>query len=185
MHAFKRPTVKFIIVSALLGLVGCADYNWRMPGVYRIPVQQGVVIEQDAISQLKPGMDKDQVRFIMGSPVIVDPFHSNRWDYLYTLQSGSDKVREQRRITLHFNEDEQLAYVDGDIVIGNPDLRAEETQAADEQPESYVVPERSKPGFFGRMIGAGDSSESSETDKRSQENIEVIEQSGEAGTDDL
>lgn len=185
MHAFKRPTVKFILVSTLLIAGGCADYNWKMPGVYRIPVQQGAVIEQAAVGQLKPGMDKEQVRFIMGSPVIVDPFHSNRWEYIYSFQSGSDRVREQRHITLHFNEDERLAYVDGDIVIGDPDLRAENNQPADKQPESYVVPERSKPGFFGRMFGAEPDAETSEADQRKQENIEVIEQPGEAGTDRL
>lgn len=181
MHAFKRLFAGALTTATLLGLAGCSDYNWRMPGVYRIPVQQGVVLEQSMINRLQPGMDKDEVRFIMGSPVITDPFHNNRWDYVYTFQGGNDQVREQRQVTLHFNEQERLAYITGDVVIGDPNLRAENQAPDDRQPQSFVVPERSKPGFFSRLFGGEPSYEETddaEAGQRAQENMEVIEDPG-------
>ena len=147
------------VLSASIALVivsGCADYNWKLPGVYRIPVQQGTVIEQAMVSKLKAGMPKDQVKFIMGTPVIVDPFHSNRWEYIYTYKKGSDRVREQRHITLHFDDNEQLAYISGDIAVVDPELLAQPAPEANKQPESFEVPDRPKPGFFSRLIDRQD-----------------------------
>ena len=69
------------------------------------------------LNKLEPGMDKKRVKFIMGTPVIVDPFHNERWEYIYSFQEGG-KVREQRHITLHF-EDNKLAYISGDIEVSN------------------------------------------------------------------
>jgi len=159
----------------------CADYNWKLPGVYRIPIQQGTVIEQSMVYKLKPGMDKDQVRFIMGTPVIVDPFHSNRWDYIYTFKKGSDRVREQRHVTLHFDDNEQLSHISGDIEVVNPDLLAE--PETDKQPESYEVPDRPKPGLFGRLLDRPDErvEGEGEAEGRAEENIDIIEESGERG----
>jgi len=90
--------------------------GFKLPGVYRVDVQQGNVIEQEMLSRLKPGMDKNQVKFIMGTPAIVDPFHTDQWEYIYTFSRGGAR-RDQRHITLHF-KDEKLAYVDGDVVPG-------------------------------------------------------------------
>jgi len=134
----------------LLFVSGCADYNWKLPGVYRIPIQQGTVIEQSMVSRLKPGMAKDQVRFIMGSPVMVDPFHSDRWEYVYTMKKGNERVREQRHITLHFDDSEKLAYVSGDIeAVPASELKGPEPR---QQSETIVVPDRDKPGFFSRFF---------------------------------
>jgi outer membrane protein assembly factor BamE len=68
------------------------------------------------VDKLKPGMDKNQVRFIMGTPVIVDPFHSDRWDYVYTFTEGGHQ-RQQRHLALYFKND-KLALVKGDVVAG-------------------------------------------------------------------
>ena len=179
------------VLSAGIALVissGCADYNWKLPGVYRIPVQQGTVIEQSMVNKLKAGMPKDQVKFIMGTPVIVDPFHSNRWEYIYTYKKGSDRVREQRHITLHFDENEQLAHITGDIAVVDPELLAQPEPEANQQPESFKVPDRPKPGFFSKLIDRqdydeGDVEPASEDDttrdaevtEQAEEDIDVIE----------
>lgn len=84
-----------------------------LPLVYKIDIQQGNVIEQEMLTQLQPGMNKAKVKFIMGSPLIIDTFHSDRWDYLYSYKVGGGE-RSQRRITLFF-EDEKLAFMEGDI----------------------------------------------------------------------
>lgn len=104
------------MLAASLTLTGCAtpvlDIR-RLPFVYRIDVQQGNVVTQEMLAQLKPGMEKNKVRYIMGSPLVVDVFHEDRWDYLYSFQSGSGQ-REQRRVTLYFKDD-RLASIDGNV----------------------------------------------------------------------
>jgi len=101
------------IASTLLLLSSCA--------VYKIDIQQGNVVTQDMLDQLTIGMPANKVRFIMGSPLVRDTFHDNRWDYLYSFKSGN-AVREQRLITLLF-ENELLVGVAGDITIGRFDER--------------------------------------------------------------
>lgn len=76
-----------LALAGLLALAGCS-----FPGVYKIDIQQGNVVTQDMIDQLRPGMTRRQVRFIMGNPLIQDTFNTNRWDYLYSLQPGAVNV---------------------------------------------------------------------------------------------
>ena len=100
-----------LTLVGLLALAGCS-----FPGVYKIDIQQGNVVTQDMIDQLRPGMTRRQVRFIMGNPLIQDTFHTNRWDYLYSMESGhNDRVQE--RISLTF-EDNRLVGLAGDFMPG-------------------------------------------------------------------
>ncbi|WP_407314976.1 outer membrane protein assembly factor BamE [Pseudomonas sp. nanlin1] len=96
----------------LLALAGCS-----FPGVYKIDIQQGNVVTQDMIDQLRPGMTRRQVRFIMGNPLLVDTFHANRWDYLYSLQPGGGE-RQQERMSVIFNDNDQLVSLAGDFMPG-------------------------------------------------------------------
>lgn len=95
----------FIMVSILAAsLTGCA--------IHRIDVQQGNVIKDDMVKQLTVGMTERQVRFILGSPLIQDPFHKNRWDYIYTLQPGDTRaITERKHLKLTF-ENDKLASID-------------------------------------------------------------------------
>src|ERR1700712_34635 len=101
-----------LTLVGLLALAGCS-----FPGVYKIDIQQGNVVTQDMIDQLRPGMTRRQVRFIMGNPLLVDTFHPNRWDYLYSLQPGGGE-RQQERISIFFNGTDQLAGLSGDFMPG-------------------------------------------------------------------
>ena len=101
-----------LTLVGLLALAGCS-----FPGVYKIDIQQGNVVTQDMIDQLRPGMTRRQVRFIMGNPLLVDTFHPNRWDYLYSLQPGGGE-RQQERISIMFNGSDQLAGLSGDFMPG-------------------------------------------------------------------
>lgn len=84
-----------------LMLTGCS----ALPGIlYRIDVQQGNVVTEEMLEKLKPGMTKSQALFVLGSPLIVDPFRDNRWDYVYLFREKGDLV-EQKRITLLFDQD--------------------------------------------------------------------------------
>ena len=92
---------------------GCSTIMSNIPGVYSIDVLQGNMIDQDLIDQLRPNMNKRQVMYILGSPMIADTFHERRWDYLYSEQrAGGDRL--QKRISLYFNGD-SLVGVQGDI----------------------------------------------------------------------
>lgn len=138
------------ILSAIMMATGCSRYDsdFKLPGVYRIDVQQGNVLEQDMLSKLKPGMDRSQVRFIMGTPAVEDPFHNDRWDYVYTNAKGGSK-RKQRHIIVYFN-DEKLAYVEGGVV---PGLSAP-TDEFKRQSKTVDVPLRKKKrtGILGRIL---------------------------------
>jgi outer membrane protein assembly factor BamE len=112
-----RHAAVVVAVSAVVVLAGC-DSVPILPGVtpYRIDIQQGNVVTQEMVSRLKPGMTKSQVRFALGSPLITDVFHPERWDYVYLMQRPG-KPAEQRRIVVVF-EGDGLKRVDGDVVVG-------------------------------------------------------------------
>jgi outer membrane protein assembly factor BamE len=101
-----------LTLTGLLALAGCS-----FPGVYKIDIQQGNVVTQDMIDQLRPGMTRRQVRFIMGNPLLTDTFHANRWDYLYSIQPGGGQ-RLQERVSINFNADDQLVGLSGDFMPG-------------------------------------------------------------------
>ena len=96
----------------LFALAGCS-----FPGVYKIDIQQGNVVTQDMIDQLKPGMTRRQVRFIMGNALISDTFHADRLDYLYSIQPGGGQ-RLQEQVSIFFNENDQLVGLSGDFMPG-------------------------------------------------------------------
>ena len=85
----------------------------RVPGMHRPSLQQGNLVTQNMVDQLKPGMTKEQVEFIMGSRVHENVFNVNHWDYVYTLESGVTGKRTRRILTLIF-EDEKLVSMSGD-----------------------------------------------------------------------
>ncbi len=117
-----------IVVSASILFGGCA-----LPGTFKIDVQQGNVITQDMVNELSPGMTKDQVRYVLGTPLLVDPFHTERWDYFYSFHPGRGE-RTQQRVTLFFEED-RLARIEGDLRPQAGDERAPRAT-----PEPVVVP---------------------------------------------
>jgi outer membrane protein assembly factor BamE len=84
---------------------------------HRIEIQQGNFVTQEMVDQLKPGMTKDQVRFAMGTPLVADMFHADRWDYVFVRQRANSRDVEQRRISVFFDED-KLKRIDGDVVAG-------------------------------------------------------------------
>ena len=111
MQNTKLLLTSFTFVG-LIALAGCS-----FPGVYKIDIQQGNVVTQDMIDQLRPGMTRPQVRFIMGNPLLADTFHADRWDYLYSLQPGGGE-RQQERMSVIFNSNDQLVSLSGDFMPG-------------------------------------------------------------------
>ena len=136
----------------LLALAGCS-----FPGVYKIDIQQGNVVTQDMIDQLKPGMTRRQVRFIMGNPLLMDTFHPNRWDYLYSMQPGGGR-RSQERVSIFFNDSDQLASLSGDFMPGvsrDEEILGKDTDttvAPTEQSQQPKAEEPAKPGSLLEQI---------------------------------
>ena len=93
-------------------LAGCGLPRALGIAPYKIEIQQGNFVSQEMMSQLKTGMSKDQVRQIMGTPLLVDLFHNERWDYIYS-RATSDGRREQRKLAVFF-EDGKLARMTGE-----------------------------------------------------------------------
>jgi len=114
--SFRIPIGRFALPTLAAALVAGCGFVPRIPGItpYRIDIQQGNYVSQEMVSQLKPGMTKEQVRFILGTPMVTDIFHSDRWDYVYWRETPRGD-RERRNLTVQF-EQGQLARVDGDMV---------------------------------------------------------------------
>jgi len=117
-----RP--RLILVFTALLLSGCS-----LPQVFKVTVQQGNLITQEMVDQLKPGMTRSQVAFVMGEPVFRNPFENDRWDYIYTVEIPG-RYQQRRLMSLYF-VDERLAYFTGDFVPsdaegGSAGLAAEE-----------------------------------------------------------
>jgi outer membrane protein assembly factor BamE len=91
-----RKSLFSLSLLVSLTLTSCSTILNNLPGVYSLEIQQGNMIDQNMIDQLRPNMDKRQVLYIMGSPMLVDFFHKNRWDYVYSVQSsGEDPVEKK------------------------------------------------------------------------------------------
>jgi outer membrane protein assembly factor BamE len=101
------------IVCAALLISGCSFKRPKLPRVHKLTVQQGNVITQRMMDQLKPGMTRSQVAFIMGEPVFRNSFNDNRWDYVYTIELPG--VFETRQTVSLFFVDDVLAYFTGDL----------------------------------------------------------------------
>ena len=107
--------MKRILILLLLPLAGCSPKNpISILTPHKIEIQQGNPVTQEMLDQLRPGMTPAQVRYLLGTPLIVDPFRSDRWDYVYRLVKGG-KVQEQRRITVVFDQG-RFKGIEGDVV---------------------------------------------------------------------
>ena len=100
-----------VSVFAAIVAVALSACSWFAP--YRIDVRQGNYIDETMLTQLKPGMTREQVRFVLGSPLVTDVFREDRWDYVYRFKFGNGDV-EQRAITVFFVKD-RFDHMEGDI----------------------------------------------------------------------
>lgn len=96
------------MAPCVLSLPGC---------LYHIDVQQGNVIEQDALDQVEVGMTRSQVQFLLGTPMVTDAFHQQRWDYAYYLQEGKSRDIHRRWVVVYFDDD-RVVRIDRDLPAG-------------------------------------------------------------------
>ncbi|HLE93114.1 MAG TPA: outer membrane protein assembly factor BamE [Sulfuricaulis sp.] len=114
----NTKTMRRVLLSAVVAalLSGCLS-------VYKAEIQQGNSVSQEMIDKLRPGMTRSQVRFILGTPLITDPFHLDRWDYYYYIRRQGEDIAEVRRLTVIFKNDVLVA-VEGDARIKSDDTAA-------------------------------------------------------------
>ena len=115
----KRAAAAFALAAAALAvpLAGCSVKP------YKIDVQQGNVVTQEMIAKLRPGMTRQQVKYVLGTPLVADAFHPERWDYFYKFDKAGNPT-DQRRLTLVFKED-QLERIIGDVAAAPGLVRPE------------------------------------------------------------
>ena len=108
-----RKALSYAVLALLIA--GC-NYVPSVPflGAHKIEIQQGNYVTQDMVDKLKPGMSRSQVRFALGTPLIADPFHADRWDYVYVYERKGRLVAK-RRIVVVFKDD-ALLRIEGDVV---------------------------------------------------------------------
>ena len=108
----RRGTTDFMRLLLILSLLlsGC------MLTAHKIEMQQGNYVDQEMIGKLRPEMTRSQVRFVLGTPLVADVFHPDRWDYIYLTGEAGD-VKRQRRITVVFDGD-TLKRIEGDVNPG-------------------------------------------------------------------
>jgi outer membrane protein assembly factor BamE len=154
----RRSCLTLVAFSCAL-LAAC---SWK-PGFineYKIDIQQGNVLTQDMVAQLKPGQTRDQVRFLLGTPMVADIFHQQRWDYVYSYRNGQTGQVESRKFAVFFDADNRLERVGGDVDVASTeelttpvsksrlvDLGSLSGEAADKS-----LPPREEPGWFRRFM---------------------------------
>src|SRR5215813_3286721 len=82
--------------------------------IHRMEIQQGNYLSQETVAKLQLGMTKDQVRFVLGTPLLTDIFHEDRWDYVYRRQRANSRTFEERKLAVFF-KDGKLMQVQGDL----------------------------------------------------------------------
>jgi outer membrane protein assembly factor BamE len=98
------------IVLTALALTAC---------VYRIDIQQGNLLDDEDIVQIEVGMTRSQVQFLLGTPMVADSFHRNRWDYAYYFRRGRSPDVIQRWVVVHF-ENDRVTRIDRDLALQPP-----------------------------------------------------------------
>ena len=110
-YAMRRLFILALIFSTLVFTGGC---------VYRANISQGNLIEQEDVDQVEVGMTRNQVRFLLGTPLIDDPFHKARWDYVYYITIGRDPATFKRWVTIVFENENVIEILDDQEL--NPNL---------------------------------------------------------------
>ena len=150
--------LRFLPLLVVLSLLAACSSVPRIINEYKIDVPQGNILTQDMVSQLRPGLTKDQVRFILGTPMLADMFHTDRWDYVYRFQKGSTGDAEMRKFSTFFDAEGRLVRVAGDVAAAQEsDLSVASVNRMQEidlgsVPEDATAPPVEERGFFGKMM---------------------------------
>ena len=153
-----RRVARLVAVAAAISLAGCSassslrEYIPQIVTPYRIDIQQGNFVTQDLVDKLQAGQTRDQVRFILGTPMLADVFHSDRWDYVFRSAKGWNDP-EKRRLTVFFDKGEKLAKWEAIAVPPRVDITGG-AGTAGATVSAATLPPLESPGLFGRLFGS-------------------------------
>lgn len=134
-----------ICAAALASLAACQTMDTYFPtarnfGVYKLDVNQGNYITSDMVGKLKTGMTPQQVRLTLGTPLLMDPFHDNRWDYVYQF-TRQGRLADHREFRVYFVDDKLARWEGDEMPKSNVELnRIAAQMAIDEQPRGNPGP---------------------------------------------
>ncbi|HIH2681839.1 TPA: outer membrane protein assembly factor BamE, partial [Burkholderia cenocepacia] len=120
-----------IAAAAVVALAGCSSYDSVTQRIaqsitpYRITVVQGNFVSQEKAAQLQAGMTREQVRALLGTPLLADMFHADRWDYLFYFKRGSTSIVQQRDLVVNFSGDRVTSWTGADNLPSELDLLAD------------------------------------------------------------
>ena len=105
---------------ALISLIICSLFatgcSWvKFPGVRKVEIQQGNIVDQEMIDKLRPGMTQSQDQFVLSTPLVVDTFNKKRWDYFYS-RTTSAGVETEELVTIYFDDEGNLKRMTGDYL---------------------------------------------------------------------
>ncbi|MEX3630320.1 MAG: outer membrane protein assembly factor BamE [Burkholderia sp.] len=126
-----RSAITAAVAVAVVTLAGCSSYDSVTQRIaqsitpYRITVVQGNFVSQEKASQLQAGMTREQVRALLGTPLLADMFHADRWDYLFYFKRGSTSVVQQRDLIVNFQSDRLASWSGADNLPSELDLLAD------------------------------------------------------------
>ncbi len=128
MRHFSSVVVAAVVLASSGLLAGCAGF-----GVHRIDIQQGNLVTQEQLAKVKPGMSRNDVKNALGTPLLQDVFHANRWDYYFTNEQATKygpfgRETQKYQVTIFF-EKEKVSRIEGEaspveILTGGGDRRA-------------------------------------------------------------
>jgi outer membrane protein assembly factor BamE len=132
-NCLESRRMRGTLIAAVLAttLAGCSTYDSVTQRIaqsitpYRITVVQGNFVSQEAASQMQIGMSRDQVKALLGTPLLSDMFHADRWDYIFYFKRGSTSVVQQRDFTVNFASDRVTSWSGGENLPSNLELLAE------------------------------------------------------------
>jgi len=109
--ANRKLLLPVLLLAAMLSATGC---------VYRANISQGNIVNEEDLDQVELSMTRNQVRFLLGTPMIDDPFHTDRWDYVYYVKIGRRDAAAKRWVSILFTDD-TVSEIRRDQEL-NPDL---------------------------------------------------------------
>lgn len=135
-----------LAVAALLGLAACSSERVSNFPSYKLKVIQGNELDARAVASLQPGMSRDQVQLLLGTPLLRDPFHADRWDYTFNI-ARNGVIADQRALTLYFSNN-QLARAEGNAIeYALQQLQAEQAAAVRTARPQQPQPQAPQPVF--------------------------------------
>lgn len=131
LRGISMKKIYCLLAVAVLGLSACSTAKLAQIPSYKLKIIQGNELDQKVVNSLQPGMSREQVQMLLGTPLLRDPFHANRWDYLFVISRAS-QIQEERKLTLYFDANGKLIHAEGDAITAQP------------QPVSTAVPEKTE-----------------------------------------